>query len=262
MSVTFDRPLLLVLAAALPILIATALVLAHRRRRARLARLGSQPLVARLAPLPARTVTWRALRLGTAALLAGIAFAGPRWGTERTLVRGAGLDLVLALDASLSMMATDEPPSRLERMKQEVRRFRALSGQDRVGLVAFAGRSYILTPLTVDEGSLDLYLENLDPSIVGQAGSSLARAIRQSADLLLSTRTGSDRAIVLMSDGEAFEPEAEIIEAARRAGEAGISLVTVGFGTEQGSTIPVEGPAGERAVKRDETGQVVVSRYH
>ncbi len=262
MNVTFDRPLLLALAALLPLVIGTAHVLAHGRRQARLARLGSAAMVARLAPAGARRGPWwRALRLGAAALLAGVAFAGPRWGMERTLVRGGGIDLVLALDASLSMMATDERPSRLERVKQEVRRLRALSGQDRVGLIAFAGRSYILTPMTVDEGALDLFLENLDPSIVGQAGSSLARAIRQGTDLLLSTRTASDRAIVIMSDGEAFESEAEIIEAARRAGEAGISVVTVGFGTEQGSTIPVEGPRGEPALKRDETGQVVVTRY-
>ena len=155
------------------------------------------------------------------------------------LVRGAGVALVLALDASLSMTATDERPSRLERMKQEVRRFRAQSGGDRIALLAFAGRSYILTPLTVDDGALELFLDNLDPSIVGQAGSSLARTITQGVDLLQATQGSGDRALILMSDGEAFEPEAEVAAAARRAGEVGIPIIAVGFGTEQGSTIPL-----------------------
>ncbi len=131
---------------------------------------------------------------------------GPRWGTEQTLERGSGVDMVLALDASLSMLATDARPNRLERMKEEARRLLALSGGDRVGLLAFAGRSYILTPLTVDRGALELFLDNLDPSVVGQAGSSLSRAIRQGTDLLVATQTTSDRALIVMSDGEAFEP--------------------------------------------------------
>ena len=129
-------------------------------------------------------------------LCAGIAFAGPRWGTEQTLERGSGVDMVLALDASLSMLATDARPNRLERMKEEARRLLALSAGDRVGLLAFAGRSYILTPLTVDRGALELFLDNLDPSVVGQAGSSLSRAIRQGTDLLVATQTTSDRALV------------------------------------------------------------------
>ena len=92
--------------------------------------------------------------------------------------------MVLSLDASLSMMAEDERPSRLERMKQEVRRLRAMSPGDRMGVLAFAGRSYVLSPLTIDEGALDLFLDNLDPTVVGQAGSSLARTIKQGVDLL------------------------------------------------------------------------------
>ena len=84
--------------------------------------------------------------------------------------------LALSLDLSLSMMAEDERPSRLERMKQEVRRLRASSPGDRFALIGFAGRSYILAPLTADGGAIDLFLDNLSPSIVGQAGSALAPA--------------------------------------------------------------------------------------
>jgi Ca-activated chloride channel family protein len=169
--------------------------------------------------------------------------------------------MVLALDASLSMMATDERPNRLERMKTEVRRLLDLSQGDRVGLIAFAGRSYILTPMTVDGGALALFLDNLDPSVVGQAGSSLAHAISQGTDLLTLSNSGADKALVVMSDGEAFEDVNDVITAAKHAGDQGISLVTVGFGTTQGSTIPIKNPDGSTTVKRDENGQVVVTRY-
>src|ERR1700755_796265 len=126
--------------------------------------------------------------------------------------------MVLALDAPLSMMAEDERPSRLERMKQEVRKLRASSPGDRIAVLAFAGRSYVITPFTIDMGALDLFLDNLDPSVVGQAGSSLARTIKQGVDLLTVTNGGADRALVVMSDGEAFEPTEDIVTEAKRAG--------------------------------------------
>ena len=257
----FESSSLLVAAVAAAVVAGVLVVAAVRRRRERLLRLAEQHLLARLSPVVSRAAAPRAVRLGLAALCAGLAFAGPRWGEEATRVRGQGVDVVLALDASLSMMATDDRPNRLERLKQEVRRYRSLSRGDRVALLAFAGRSYILTPLTVDDGALELFLENLDPSIVGQAGSSLARTITQATELLLATKSASDRAIVIMSDGEAFEPVEEITQAAQRAANEGIALVAVGFGTAEGATIPVTA-GGEVTLKRDENNQVVVSRYN
>src|SRR5919202_4169462 len=223
--------------------------------------MGDLSVIARLVP-PAvlRTPRARALLLTGAAAFAALALAGPRWGEERQVVRSSGADIILALDASLSMLAQDERPSRLARMKQEALRLLSTSGGDRVGLIAFAGRSYILTPLTVDRGALELFLDNLDPSVVGQAGSSLERAIRQGTELLLLSKSGSDRALVVMTDGESFETPEGVLDAARRAGESGIALVTVGFGTAAGATIPVETAEGT-VPKRDENGQVVVTRY-
>ena len=176
------------------------------------------------------------------------------------MVRSEGIDVVLALDASLSMLATDERPSRLERMKQEVRRFRATGPGDRVALLAFAGRSYILTPLTGDDGALELFLDNLDPSIVGQAGTALAPTIVQGVDLLRAARGAAGRALVVLTDGEAFDDPSESIAAARAARDADIAVVTVGFGTEGGSTIPVR-EGGGVASKRDARGEVVITRY-
>jgi Ca-activated chloride channel family protein len=257
----FQAPWLLPAVLVLPALVVGLLLAWARRRAARAARLGEQALVARLAPDVVDTgVRWRLVRLGAAAALAGLALAGPRWGLARNVVRSAGIDVVLALDASLSMLAPDERPNRLERLKQEVRRLRALSPGDRTALIAFAGRSYILTPLTTDQGALALFLDNLDPTVVGQAGSSLARAIRQATDLLQVGRSGSDRAIIVMSDGEAFEPVEDVQAAASAAAEAGISLVTVGFGTTDGATIPVR-EGNSVSEKRDAEGNIVVTRY-
>jgi Ca-activated chloride channel family protein len=216
-------------------------------------------LLERIAPAR-RSPRWRAALLGLAAALAALAFAGPQWGMERTIVRSEGADVVLALDASLSMLAEDVDPNRLTRMKREATQLIVASPGDRFGIIAFAGRSYILTPLTVDRSALDLFLDNLDPDVVGQGGSSLARTIRQGVELLLLTKGGGDRALVVMSDGEAFDDREEVLAASRRAREAGISLVTVGYGTPEGTTIPV--PTGRGVeLKRDQNNQVVVTRH-
>jgi Ca-activated chloride channel homolog len=256
-----EQPLLLALAVVLPALFVWLLRRNRRQRQRRLARLGALEVVRRLVPAIAFSGgRWRAFRLALATMLAGIAIAGPRWGRERTVVRSTGVDLVFAVDASLSMMATDEKPSRLERVKQEIRRLRAASPGDRVGLLAFAGRSYVLSPITVDGGALDLFLDNLDPSVVGQAGSSIALTITQGTNLLALTKSGADRALVVMSDGEGFELQDDVIAAARRAAENNVSLVTVGFGTATGSTIPIR-ENGVATQKKDQNGQVVVTRY-
>lgn len=260
-ALSFDFVWLLPLAVLLPIATIWLLRRSDKRRRQRLEKLGEASIVSRL--LPPNTYqsrSWHIARLAIAGALIGIGVAGPRWGTEQTIVRSRGIDMVFSLDASLSMLATDERPNRLTRMKQEVRRLRAMSSGDRVGLVAFAGRSYVLSPLTVDAGALDLFLDNLEPSVVGQAGSSLAKTIRQGTDLLLLTKTGADRALVVMSDGEAFEPVEDIVAEARRAGAQGINLVTVGFGTAEGSRIPVR-EGNTNSFKLDENGQPVVTRY-
>src|SRR6476469_2637193 len=194
-----EHPWLLLLAIVLPVLFVLLLRRSRRQRQARLARLGTLDVVRRLVPAVAFAGSgWRAARLGVAGALAGVALAGPRWGLERTTVKTTGVDMVIAVDASLSMLATDVQPNRLERAKQEIRRLRAISPGDRVGLLAFAGRSYVLSPITVDEGALDLFLDNLDPSVVGQAGSSLASTITQGTSLLSLTKSGADRALVVM----------------------------------------------------------------
>jgi Ca-activated chloride channel homolog len=254
-------PWALAFAIVLPVVTAWLVGWGIRARRERLSRLGTPSMIARLAPsITPRRIWSAASRAALAALFLGLAVAGPRWGVEQNVVKQEGVDVVLALDASLSMLATDEKPSRLQAMKQEINRLRDLSPGDRFALLAFAGRSYILTPLTVDNSALDLFLQNLDPSIVGQGGSSLASAIRQATNLLALNKSQGDKAIILMSDGEGFDNPEEVLAEAQRAHELGFTIITVGFGTTEGSTIPI---VENRVVtqKRDENGNIVVTHY-
>lgn len=249
-------PLLIILPAIAGWMVAKA----RRERARRLAHLGTPSMIARLAPSASMPSRWQLWRLALATLLLAAAFAGPRWGIERTVVRQPGLDVVLALDASSSMLARDESPDRLTSMKKVVDRLRELSPNDRFALVAFAGRSYVLSPATVDQSALNLFIDNLDPTIVAQSGSSVASALRQANNLLALSRSESERAIVVMSDGEVFEEQEEVLVEARRAARAGTSIIAVGFGTERGATIPVRenGVAGE---KKDQSGATVVTRF-
>jgi Ca-activated chloride channel family protein len=249
----------LTVALAIPALVFGVLHWQQRQRTQRLSRFAHSDALSRLGANPTAGLA-RRVRLTFVAFLAAIALAGPRWGNTAATEARRGLDIAVALDASLSMLARDERPTRLDRMKQEVRRLRAASRADRLAIIAFAGRSYILSPLTADEGAIELYLENLSPESVGQAGTSLARAIRQGTELLGASTGNADRALVLMSDGEAFEPVEDVRAAAADAASKGILLVTVGFGSPDGATIPE--PFGNTTRdKRDEQGNVVITRY-
>lgn len=248
-------------AVALGAAVSWLLVVEAHRRRQRLTRFAEGALLPRLgAEIPSRRAVLRQWPVVLAIGLLALALAQPTAGFRTSVSQQRGLDVVLAIDASASMLATDEQPSRLERLKQEVRRFRASGPGDRVGLIAFAGRSYILTPLTADVGALDLYLDNLSPETVGQGGSAISGAVRQGVELLEASASGSDRVLVLLSDGELFEPDTDLRAAATLARERGVAVVTVGFGTSDGATIPIT-ENGRTGVKRDEAGRTVTTRY-
>lgn len=258
---SFETPSLLWLVGALPLVVALGLWLWVRRRRRAAHALGSPALLERLgAGDMSRFPATRSALLILAAAALGLSAAGPRWGLESVEEQTSSADLVLALDVSRSMLARDIPPNRLERTRVLARRvLRELPG-DRIGMVAFAGRAYVLSPMTVDHGALQLYLDALDPEIVSQGGSSLAAALRQAADLARGPQDAGRGVVLLVSDGEALEDSEEVREAAARAARVGITIHTVGVGTAEGAPIPEAG-ADDRAAsyKRGPDGEIVIT---
>ncbi|MGH7483736.1 MAG: vWA domain-containing protein [Longimicrobiales bacterium] len=259
---SFARPDLLWLALAAPILIALALWLHVGRRRHAIDALGGESMARRLGGQT--LVHFAPMRGGlllAAAALLGLAAAGPQWGVRPTTGATRSLDIVLALDASKSMLAEDVPPSRLEREKLFASRLLRELGGDRIGLVAFAGRGYVLAPLTVDHSALQLYLDALDPGIISAGGTAISSGLRQATDLARGSLSAGDRAVVLITDGEALEDRGAVLEAAERAAAAGVIVHTVGVGTPEGARVPAVDASGRvTGFIRDVDGSIVVSR--
>jgi Ca-activated chloride channel homolog len=263
-TVTFARPDLLPLSFIVPLGLALGVWMYARRRR-RVAEAFSDPhLIARLGGQELlRFPTARVVLITMAGASLAFAAAGPRWGVVAAEGRSSSLNVVIAADISRSMLAEDIEPNRLERARLFSRRLLREMPGDRFGLVVFAGRAYVLSPLTVDQSALDLYIDALDPGMVSQGGSSLAAALAQATDLVRGSQPeAGDRIVILLSDGEALEDMEGVRSAAERAARAGVRVMTVGFGTPRGSTIPDVDPNTGIAdgLVRDERGEVVVTR--
>jgi len=198
--ITFDAPIVIILAPLVAIAIWAAGAWARRARVRRAAAWSDS--TARIARAAGRL---GAPALGLAAGLAAVALSGPRWGEERIVTETRGLNLVIAIDISRSMLAEDAKPSRLGRALREARRLVQDLDGDRLGLSAFAGTSYILSPLSVDGSALTLYLDALDPDVASEGGTSLAPALAQGIDLLAASPEIADRVIVMFTDGEAHD---------------------------------------------------------
>jgi Ca-activated chloride channel family protein len=249
----FDVPLLLLLAPVLGLALGFAAWLG-RGRRIRLARRWS-PGLGRLAKAHG---TWAPLVLGLTGLCAAIALAGPRWGRSEIKTESRALSLVFAMDISRSMLAEDASPNRLQRSVREARRLIQDLAGDRLGLIAFAGRSYILAPLTVDGGAIRMYLDALDPDLASEGGSNLSSVLAQGAQLLGATTDAADRVLVVFSDGEAHDTLADIVRQAEALKDVGVRLIVVAEGGPGPARIPVRDSAGTLVeYKRDEDGTVI-----
>jgi Ca-activated chloride channel family protein len=251
--VSVDVPVLLYLA---PIGAGLVLLLGlfARRRRVRAALRWSPELGA---------VAGRSGRLGAplaalAGLLAMAGASGPRWGGTEVATESRALNLIIAIDISRSMLAEDAAPSRLERAVRESRRLLQDARGDRVALLAFAGRSYILAPLTLDDAAVRLQLDALDPGIASEGGTELTSVLRQAGQVLDAASEGGARALVLFTDGEAHDSIGAALDAARALGRAGVTLIVVGEGGTSPTRIPLRDPAGAVVeYKKDATGAEV-----
>lgn len=248
---SFDSILLLALA---PVIGLVAGLLAWRARRARIrAALVWAP--EQLASVGGRSGPWL---LAAACLVAGVGAAGPRWGTTETEMQGRALNLAIGIDISRSMLAEDAKPNRLQRAIRESRRLVQDARGDRLALLAFAGRSYIMTPLTLDDGAVSLQLDALDPDIASEGGTDLAAVLLQGRGLLTAAAEGGARALVIFTDGETHDSLGAAVTAARSLRSAGITLVLVGEGDTAWARIPLRDERGElTGYKTDADGRIV-----
>jgi len=240
----------------LPLLGVLLFYIKGKKGRERLSDFTSSALLKSLAP----DISFRKKRFKDFLLIAAVTFliiavADPQVGTRIEEVKREGIDLVIAVDVSISMLAQDIAPSRLEKAKHEISNLLDRLEGDRVALVAFAGKAVVECPLTMDYGAAEIFLRVLEPGLVSMRGTSIAAAIKTS---MSAFQEGSQagKAIVLITDGE--DHQEEVMEAAGEAKEMGITIHAVGIGSPQGVPIPTGELGGE--FKKDKKGNVIVTR--
>jgi Ca-activated chloride channel family protein len=185
-----------------------------------------------------------------------VALAQPRWGYIFEDTKRKGIDLLIAVDTSRSMLSNDVQPNRLQRVKLAAQDLIAELQGDRVGLIAFAGRAFLQAPLTIDYDAAVEAINDLDIKTIPEGGTNISEAITLAGRTFGKSAIGN-RALVVFTDGEDLNGDA--LKAAKDAATAGIRIFTIGVGTPQGSLIPVNGDEGTSFVK-DENGQVVKSK--
>jgi len=188
-----------------------------------------------------------------------LALARPQWGFEWQEIKRTGLDILIAMDVSKSMLATDVKPNRLERSKFAVKDLVKKLNGDRIGLVAFAGTAFLQCPLTIDYNGFLLALDDLNTATIPRGGTSISSAIKEAIDTFRGPEK-KYKILVIITDGEDFEGDA--LKAAKDASDQGIIIYCVGVGTSDGEIIPVVGDYGNREYLADREGKVVKTKLN
>ena len=250
----FANPHLLWLLLLVPAMAGLFAAAASNRRR-RLARFGNPAILRLLMPdaSPAR-VRFRFLLFCTAAALVVLAAARPQLGSKLREQTSEGIEMMLVVDVSNSMLAEDFEPNRLERTKYAIGKLFDGLRQDRVGMIVFAGDAAVQLPITSDYRMARAFARKIAPSLVSVQGTDIGRALSL-ALLSFSEKTeqSHSRVIILITDGEGHDNGA--VEVARRAAEQGVRIFTIGIGTPEGAPIRIGGQ-----FILDENGQMVVSK--
>lgn len=256
---TFAEPIYLYIAPFVIAGLALFIWWSERQRQKALLQLGNPSLIARLsAGVNQGGRVWvRVLWcLSTALLL--IALARPQWGEEERTVAREGLQIVVALDVSASMLADDIKPNRLERARLEIVDLMSRLDGDEVALVPFSGASFVQFPLTSDYATARRFLDGVDTNTISRPGTNVSSALQTAASAFDDAAT-SQKVIVVITDGEAHD--AGVLDAAQRIADEGIILYTIGFGSPDGSPVPQLDEWGNVVgYKTDENGQPVLSR--
>jgi Ca-activated chloride channel family protein len=245
------------------LLIVPLLVVLWVRAEQRAARRLREFVSERLLPSLARTVDRRRRSIRFALVLLGVALAltalaQPRWGYTYEDAKRKGLDLILAVDTSRSMLSNDVLPNRLQRVKLATQDLINELQGDRVGLVAFAGRAFLQAPLTIDYDAAVEAINDLDTSTIPEGGTNISDAIALAVSTFGKSAIGN-RAVIILTDGEELSGDA--LKTAKAAADAGVRIFTVGVGTPEGSLIPIgNGQGGGNAFVKDSKGQVVKSK--
>jgi Ca-activated chloride channel family protein len=256
--VTFAQPALLSLLLLGVALFAFGAWAAARARRRRETLLGGQAV--RLAPrFRARRRLLRDGLLAGAVCLCVLALSGPQVGTWMRAVQERGVDVMVVLDTSRSMLATDVPPSRIERARREVRGLLDRMRGDRVGLVSFAGDARLICPLTSDPAGFRLFLDDVDTQTNATGGTAVAEGLDLAVESFDPDITTA-RVVLLLTDGEDHDSDPPATEIAYKARSRGIPVHVVAFGTDEGAVIPLRDARGRQDVVRDAEGQPVISR--
>lgn len=256
----FARPDLFPIVAAALAIMAIFYILVSRRRRTLMRRFADKHLLAGIGPLvsPRRRQVKMTLA-GAAAVLGMLALCRPQWGFEWEEVKRSGLDMIIAIDVSKSMLAKDMKPNRLERSKFAVKDLVKRLNGDRIGLIAFSGSAFLQCPLTIDYNGFLLTLDDLSVGTIPRGGTSISSAIREAMGVF----QGPDKqykVLVIITDGEDLEGDA--LRMAKEAAAQGIRIYCVGVGTPEGEIIQVGSSGGERTYITDRDGTVVKSRLN
>ena len=235
-----------------------AYVLITRHKRRQLSEFGDPELMAQLMPdaSKSRPIVKFALLMGALSLLI-IAAARPQYGQQEKTVKRQGIEVMVALDISNSMLAEDVAPNRLDRAKQMLSKMIDNMVDDKVGLVVFAGEAFTQLPITCDYVSAKMFLNTISPKLIPTQGTAIGAALQTTIRSFGSQESDAGRAIILITDGENHEDDA--IAAAKQAQELGIQVFVIGIGKPEGSPIPVP---GTNDYIKDRSGQVVVSRLN
>ena len=252
----FEEPTYLYLLLMLPFLAAFYLYSNYRRRKA-IRKFGDPVLMAQLMPDVSKYRPDVKFWLVFAAIgLFAVLLARPQFGSKLETVKRQGVEVMIALDISNSMLAQDVQPSRLEKAKRLVAQLVDKMENDKVGMIVFAGDAFTQLPITSDYISAKMFLESINPSLISKQGTAIGAAINL-ATRSFTPQEGVGRAVIVITDGENHEGGA--VEAAKAAAEKGIQVSVLGVGMPDGAPIPVE---GTNDFRRDRDGNVVVTRLN
>ena len=248
----FEEPTYLYLLLLLPLLVAFYVYSNFRRRKA-IRKFGDPALMAQLMPDVSKYRPDVKFWLVFAAIgLFAVLLARPQFGSKLETVKRQGVEVMIALDISNSMLAQDVQPSRLEKAKRLVDRME----NDKVGMIVFAGDAFTQLPITSDYISAKMFLESINPSLISKQGTAIGAAINL-ATRSFTPQEGVGRSVIVITDGENHEGGA--VEAAKAAVEKGIQVNVLGVGMPDGAPIPIE---GTNDFRRDREGNVVVTRLN